>query len=272
MVHKETTDTQKKKTKRNPRGSHAYEVLLIIAAVLFILATAYTQYNPMDIILQPQNFISFITNDFFPVDFSKVFNNLDTIFMTIQMAIGAAFISAILAFITAVFGSRYTAPFQPLTKIIRGFASFLRNIPSLVWAFILFMSLGVGTGVGFVALSISTYSFLVRSFIETIDEVSTDSIEALTSCGASFWQKIFQGVIPSCIQGFLSWFLYCIEVNIRDSTIIGMVGGGGIGMVLFTYIKSFKYHSASGIILAVALMVIIVDVLTNYLRKVVETS
>jgi phosphonate transport system permease protein len=259
-------------SKDKPRGGRVYTVILFVAVLSFLLSTAFTSYNPIDILSQPQNFIDFVTQDFWPVDMGTMLENLDTIAMTIEMAIGAAFVSALLAFVTAVFGSKYTTPWQPLTKITRGFASFLRNIPSLVWAFILFMSLGVGTGVGFVALSIATYSFLVRSFIETIDEVSNDAIEALTASGASFWQVVFGAVVPSCMQGFMSWFLYCIEVNIRDSTIIGMVGGGGIGMVLLTYIKSFHYHQAGGIIFGIAAMVIIVDLLTNYLRKKVETA
>ena len=72
---------------------------------------------------------------------------------------------------------------------------------------------------------------------------------------------------PSCLSGFLSWFLYCVEVNIRASTIVGMVGGGGVGLPLFSYIKSFQYDIALSIILLVAVMVIVVDQITNKLRK-----
>ena len=106
-----------------------------------------------------------------------------------------------------------------------------------------------------------------KEFIETMDEISSDCVESLEAVGASFWQRVFNGIWPSCIHGFLSWFLYSMEVNIRASTIVGMVGGGGIGMVLLSYLKSFKYHRAAGIILAIAIMVILVELLTNRLRK-----
>ena len=151
--------------------------------------------------------------------------------------------------------------------MVRGFATFLRNIPALVWAFILFSSLGIGTGVGFAALFITSYAFMVRAFVETMEDVSQDCVESLQAVGASFPQRVAQAILPSCLNGFLSWFLYCIEVNIRASTIVGMVGGGGVGLTLFAYIKGFQYDVALSIILMIAAMVIIVDRITGRLRK-----
>ena len=80
-------------------------------------------------------------------------------------------------------------------------------------------------------------------------------------------ERVSQAILPSCLSGFLSWFLYCVEVNIRASTIVGMVGGGGVGLTLFSYIKSFQYDIALSIILLVAVMVIVVDRVTGKLRK-----
>jgi phosphonate transport system permease protein len=98
--------------------------------------------------------------------------------------------------------------------------------------------------VGLIALIVETFGFLLRAYIETIDETGEDILEALNASGANFWQRMTQGVIPNAIPGFISWFLYSIELNIRSSTIIGMVGGGGVGLVLMSYIKSFKYKVA----------------------------
>ena len=167
----------------------------------------------------------------------------------------------------ALFGSEKVSPFPRAAKLVRGFATFLRNIPALVWAFILFSSLGIGTGVGFVALCITSFAFMVRAFVETMEDVSQDCVKSLQAVGASFPQRVSQAILPSCLSGFLSWFLYCVEVNIRASTIVGMVGGGGVGLTLFSYIKSFRYDIALSIILLIAAMVIVVDQITNKLRK-----
>lgn len=83
-------------------------------------------------------------------------------------------------------------------------------------------------------------------------------------------QRVAHGIVPSSISGFLAWFLYCIEVNVRASTIVGMVGGGGVGMVLFSYIKSFNYHMAFTVILIIAAVVILVDRITGKIRKELE--
>lgn len=244
-----------------------YTWVLIVTAALFIFATAYTRFNPFSIFREANTFWDFITNDFLPPQLKKVGEVWEALLITLALAFASTFVSSLLALALAFLGSAATTPNMALARVIRGVASFLRNIPALVWAFILFMSLGIGTSVGFVALVISTFSFLLRAFIETIDETSGDVLEALTASGATFWQKVSQAVIPSAIAGMTAWTLYTIELNIRSSTIVGMVGGGGVGMVLFYYIKHFDYAIACGIILVVAAMVILVDFLTNLLRK-----
>jgi phosphonate transport system permease protein len=244
-----------------------YTVFLTVVTILFVFATAVTRFNPFEIFIKQGDFWSFITQDFLPPTLQRTNTVLSAIVTTIALAVSSTFVSGIIALFFAMFGSEYISPFPEASKFIRGIATFLRNVPALVWAFILFSSLGIGTGVGFVALLISSFAFLTRAFIEVIDDVSHDAIEGLSVCGSTFLQKIFQGVIPSCIQDFLAWFLYSIEVNIRASTIVGMVGGGGIGLVLFSYIKSFKYSTAAGIILIIAFTIILIDYLTGYIRK-----
>ena len=172
-------------------------------------------------------------------------------------------ISLLLAFL----GANTTAPWKPLKKVVRLFASVQRNIPSMIWTFLLIMSFGIGNLVGVLALLITTCGFLIRSFIETIDEVGGESLEAMQAVGAGRLTTISQVILPACLPGFLSWLLYSLEVNIRSSTLVGAVGGGGIGLIMMGYIKQFRYQSAMGVILLIAFLVILVDLLTNYLRK-----
>lgn len=247
-----------------------YEMFFGVILVLFILCTAYTKFNPLLLIQNSENFWSFLSEDFFPPTLpgtAKLANIINSVFVTVAMAISATTAAAVLTFFVSLFASESVSPFPRMAKVVRGFATFLRNIPALVWAFILFSSLGIGTGVGFVALFITSFAFMVRAFAETMEDISQDCLESLLAVGASFPQRVVHGVLPSCMSGFLSWFLYCVEVNIRASTIVGMVGGGGVGLVLFSYIKSFKYHIAFSIILLIAAMVIAVDMVTGYLRR-----
>ena len=234
-----------------------YTGFLIAAAVLFVVCTALTGFNPGVLAANSDAFWEFITQDFLPPALpkaSRIPGVLESVLVTLALAVSSTTIAAILAFFVSLFGSEKVSPFP-------------RNIPALVWAFILFSSLGIGTGVGFVALCITSFAFLVRAFVETMEDVSQDCVESLLTVGASFPQRVSQAILPSCLSGFLSWFLYSVEVNIRASTIVGMVGGGGVGLTLFSYIKSFQYDVALSIILLIAVMVIAVDQITNKLRK-----
>lgn len=245
-------------------------ILFIIIIICVVLSTLYTQFNIFELIGNFDAFTSFLVDDFLPpaiLTGEATTEVLKSILVTIAMAIVSTTLAGICAFFVSLFGSEYVSITPRLAKYIRAVATFMRNIPALVWAFILFSSLGIGTGVGVVALFVTSFAFMVRAFIETIDEVSQDCIESLEVVGASFWQRVFQGILPACIGGFISWFLYCFEVNIRSSTIVGMVGGGGVGLVLFSYLKGFQYNIAASIILVIALMVILVDLLTGILRK-----
>ena len=247
-----------------------YTGVLIAALVLFVMCSWLTNFNPMTLIANGDAFVEFITQDFLPPALpkaSRIPGVLESVVVTLALALSSTTVAAILAFFVALFGSEKVSPFPKAAKFVRGFATFLRNIPALVWAFILFSSLGIGTGVGFVALCITSFAFLVRAFVETMEDVSQDCVESLQAVGASFPQRVSQAILPSCLSGFLSWFLYSVEVNIRASTIVGMVGGGGVGLTLFSYIKSFQYDIALSIILLVAVMVIVVDQITSKLRK-----
>lgn len=238
-----------------------------ILVLSFAVATFHTGFQPGDVLFQLGGAWTFLTEDFLPPDFRFTPVILESLAVTAALAAASASAAAVFAAGAAVLGSELLSPSKALAVSIRGLATFLRNIPTLVWAFILFSSLGVGTGVGFAALFITSFAFMTRAFIEVIDEIPPGAVESLAAVGASFWERVFQCVFPSCIAGFISWYLYCLEVNIRSSTVVGMVGGGGIGMVLLSYLKAFKYAEASGIILMIAVIVILVDRLTDFLRK-----
>jgi phosphonate transport system permease protein len=157
----------------------------------------------------------------------------------------------------------------PVNSAVRAFASALRNSPPLVWAFILVAAFGIGTVVGILSLIISTTGSLARFFIEILDETATETMEPLLAAGASMPSIITQALLPGAMPGFIAWILYCVELNIRSSTILGMVGAGGIGLLLMGYIKQFNYAAASTAILAVAVIIIGVNLLTTYLRKLI---
>ena len=180
-----------------------YTGFLLVAVILFLLCSYLTEFNPMVLAANGDAFWEFITEDFLPPALpkaSRIPGIFSSVLVTLALAMSATTVAAILAFFVALFGSEKVSPFPRFAKVVRGFATFLRNIPALVWAFILFSSLGIGTGVGFVALCITSFAFMVRAFVETMEDVSQDCVESLQAVGATFPQTLGDDYIVPMLE------------------------------------------------------------------------
>jgi phosphonate transport system permease protein len=244
-------------------------IFVSVLVIVFVLSTGFTGFNPLSALLAQGEFWNFILADFLPPSLGKWEALLRAVIQTLSMAIASTAVAAVLALGLALPGTAAICRVPLAGTIVRGFASILRNIPDLVWAFILVAAFGIGTVVGILALIISTTGQLTRFFIETLEEAASENMEPLLSAGASMPPVILQAVLPAALPGLIAWILYSVELNIRASTILGMVGAGGIGLLLMGYIKQYNYAAASTAIIAVGLIIIAVNLLTDYLRKLI---
>jgi phosphonate transport system permease protein len=256
-------------TLASPESRRASRVFLCVLSALFVVSTYFTKFNPFKALSAQKEFWSFIFTDFIPPYMGKWGALFASVTQTLYMAMGATGVAAVLSLILGFLGTPAICRCRPVNILVRGFASLLRNIPILVWAFILVAAFGIGAAVGVLALVISTVGELTRYFIETLDEVAGENIEALDATGAGTLPVIAQAIMPAAMPSFIAWFLYCVEVNIRASTVLGMVGAGGIGLLMTGYIKQYNYAAASTAIASVAAIIIGVNLLTDYLRKVI---
>ena len=132
---------------------------------------------------------------------------LHKLWATVLMAIAATTIAAIFAGLLALLGSRTTRINPICSAIVRGIASFLRNFPLVAWAMVLMLAFSQSQFTGYLALICGSLGFLTRAFVETIDEVGNNPVEALLATGASHFHIIFQAVLPSCLPMTISWLL-----------------------------------------------------------------
>ncbi len=245
-----------------------FSVALLVIVGATALTTWITGFNPLEAIQGMPHALGFIAQDYFPPTVNNPGLLTTALIETVALALTSTLVASVLAFLAALIGCKAVSPIKWASPIIRGFATFIRNVPDLVWAVILFTAMGFGFHVGFAALTLGTFSFLVRAFIESMDEVSADTTETLAAVGANFPQRVMQSIVPSFTKDFIAWFLYCIEVSIRGATIVGMLGGGGVGMLLNGELGLARWRPrAMGTILILAALVIAVDLLTSYLRK-----
>lgn len=198
--------------------------------------------------------------------FPKIMQRLiETTFLSISVTV----VAGICAFFFSLLGSKTTKINSVVSAFVRMVAAFFRNVPDVVWAMLLMFSFGQNIMTGFFALFFTTFGLLTRAFIESIDEVSSDCVEALDATGATFMQKVFQGIIPSTITELITWVLFMIETNIRSSTLIGILTATGIGYLFDLYYKSLDFPSAGLIVICIVILVIGIELITNKIRKVI---
>lgn len=188
---------------------------------------------------------------------------------TILMAIAATTVASVFALLLSLAGSRTTRLNSIFSVISRGIASLFRNIPLVAWAMVLMLAFSQSALTGYLALFCGSLGFLTRAFIETIDEVSNNSVEALSATGAGYIHIIFQAVLPSSMPQIISWLLYMIDTNIRDATLVGMLTGTGIGFYFELYYKGLNYHAASLVVILIVITIIAIEMGSNSIRRVI---
>lgn len=194
----------------------------------------------------------------------------DALVMTVFDSAAAAFAGAVLAYLCALAGSRSAGVGGAAQFAVRALASVMRNIPTVAWAFILLCAFKQSEFTGYLALFFKSFGFLARTYLETIDEVSQDSLDALRSVGATRLQLMVHAVIPLTSTQIISWLLYMFENNIRNATLVGMLTGTGIGFLFTMYYRGFRYDEAGLVILSVAVMVLACELASNYVRRKVK--
>jgi phosphonate transport system permease protein len=189
----------------------------------------------------------------------------ETVLVSIMATVMAAAVSLVLALLAA----RTTRPHPVASAIVRLVASVCRNVPVVAWAMIFLLSFGQNVLTGLLSLLIGSVGYLTRAYAEAIDETAESSVEALHAAGASWPHTVAQAVLPSVMPQLTSWMLYMVETNIRDATLVGILTGTGIGFLFDVYYKSLNYASAALVVLAVVIVVLVIETVSNALRRVI---
>ncbi|SKC47904.1 phosphonate transport system permease protein [Maledivibacter halophilus] len=246
-------------------------MFFIILAGFTFASIAITEYDVIKGFTSLPKAIGWMVSNFYPNEkaMEKLPGILEKLKETIFLSITSTTVASLFALILALFGSKTTKINNVLSSISRLTASIFRNIPIVAWAMVLLFSFGQSYFTGYLALFFVTFGFLTRAFIETIDEASFSSVEALKATGSNYLHIIFQAVLPSSLPQIVSWVLFMIETNIRSSTLVGILTGTGIGFTFDLYYKSMNYNAASLVVFSVVITVLIIELISNYLRRVI---
>ena len=190
---------------------------------------------------------------------------LEGMIESVAMAVIATVIGVVISLPVAFMAAENIAP-RPVYWLGRSFITVSRSFHELIVAIIVVKAVGFGALAGVIALSFKTVGFFAKLLAEDIEDIDAGQMEAVSATGANSNQTLIYGVIPQVLPRIVGLTIYRWDINIRHSTIVGIVGAGGIGATLINSFDKYDYDFSLTIILAIVVVVIVGEVVSAYVR------
>src|ERR1700681_1592623 len=185
---------------------------------------------------------------------------------TILISYVGTLFGVILAFALNFFAAENTSPAPWLRFSVKRFLEFCRTVPGIVFALIFVIAFGLGPMAGVLAIAIHSTGALGKQFSEIVENIEMKPVEGVRSAGASWIACMRFAVLPQVAAGFAGYSLLRFEINVREASVMGFVGAGGIGQELVVAIRKFYYSDVSAMLLTIILTVFIIDIGTGWAR------
>lgn len=198
--------------------------------------------------------------EFFPMVVSPLLD-------TIKMSILGTVIGCALALPVAILSSSNINHSVVLVSIFRFILGLIRTLPTLIIALVCALIFSLGTFSGTVAIAIFTFGIVAKMLFESIETIDMGPFEAMEALGANKFQAFWSACVPQILPVYLSHSLYCFEMNVRASAILGYVGAGGLGITINERIGWRDYNSLGMVLLSLFVVVVAIDFFSEYLRK-----
>lgn len=185
---------------------------------------------------------------------------------TFQIALVGASIGILLSLPIAWLAARRVSPAGAGALLFKAVVSFLRTVPDLVWALLFVAAVGLGAVAGTMTIIVDTIGFCGRFFAESMEDADEEPQQALSAIGANRVSILFGAILPETAPSLINSSLFALEMAVRSSVVLGLVGAGGIGQELKVAFDLFQYQNALTIILVIFLFVLVMEYLTDRLR------
>ena len=203
---------------------------------------------------------------FFPPDFREWRHYLAELVVTLQIALWGTALAIVCSVPLALLASGNLTPWwvhQPVRRVLDA----CRSINEMVFALLFVVAVGLGPFAGVLALFVHTTGTLAKLFSEAVEAIDPQPVEGIRATGAHPLAEIVFGVIPQVLPLWISYALYRFEANVRSASVVGMVGAGGIGMVLWDVIRGFQYAQTAAVLIMLVVSVSAIDVASSALRR-----
>ena len=253
----------------NPDQRSSVLNLVVWALVLIILGWAWkgAEMNPWALVEYGGNMAE-LAADFFPPNLNDWRLYVDEMIITVQIAIWGTVLAIIASVPFGIMSSENLMPWwvsQPTRRLMDS----ARAINEMVFAMLFVVAVGLGPFAGVLALFIHTTGILAKLFSEAVEAIEPGPVEGVRATGATALQEIIYGVIPQVLPLWISFSLYRFESNVRSATVLGMVGAGGIGVILWESIRGFMFQETCTVMIIIIVSVTLLDLLSQKLRRMV---
>ncbi len=242
----------------------------LIIAVLFVLIVLSAMITDVDIAVlftKADKFWSMVGDMLLPPDFGYLDDIMPDLIATLRMSVVGTFWGSVFGFPIAFLAAKNINNNSIIRGITKAILSLTRTMPVLIYAMILTFFFGIGEFAGLVAITIFTFSIITKMAFEDLETLDMGPFEASISQGATRIQATILTIFPQMIRTYITYALYCFEINVRSAAILGYVGAGGIGYILNQMIQLRQYDKAGIILIAIMITVIIIDNLSQFARR-----
>jgi len=184
---------------------------------------------------------------------------------TVAIAFLGTIVGAVLSVPLAFLAASNLVP-KPVSWLTRLLLIVIRTIPALVYGLIFIRVSGLGPFAGVLTIGLTSIGMLAKLYVDAIEELDTKVLESMTSIGCTTFEKIRYGIFPQLLSIFLSVTIYRFDMNMREASILGLVGAGGIGAPLIFAMNSYKWHQVGSLLIGLVVLILIIELISNKLR------
>jgi phosphonate transport system permease protein len=264
---------------RQAVGRRRLRLLLGFAvfAAALVLAAIGAEVNLRTLFTYFGNFVSYFDRIFTLENGQRVWTDVGEWFWgwrkwlkmlaeTLLISYVGTLIGATFAFALNFFAAANTSPAPWLRFVVRRLLEFARTVPGIVFALVFVIAFGLGPMAGVLAIAIHSTGALGKLFAEIVENADMKPVEGIRSTGASWLACMRFAIVPQVTAGYASYALLRFEINVREASVMGFVGAGGIGQELVVAIRKFYYSDVSAILLTIVVTVFVIDIATGWLR------
>jgi phosphonate transport system permease protein len=241
----------------------------------WLLLALYAVYAASQLGFAPERFATGLTHGrqflarMFPPNFSRWELIQSGIVESVQIAVIATVIGIVIALPIGFLAARNLMPAW-VTWPTRALIALCRSFHPIIVAILFVKAIGFGALAGVMALIVASVGFIAKLFAEAIEEISLKQVEAVRATGAGFLSTLIMGVQPQVLPRFIGFATYQLDSNLRNSTMVGIVGGGGIGATLFTAYQRFDYDVVLAILIVIVALIMVAEIVSGWARAVFQ--